>query len=157
MSEEIEQDPSENGVPRRTFMKVAVAGMGIAYGAAIAYPVFRFLNSPVEEAIIEAAVRVVTIPNGDKLAKGTAQTFKFGPFPAMLIHHPDGTWSAFSSVCTHLGCTVRYDPALVRITCACHGGQYDPVTGKNIAGPPPKPLTRFDVKVAPGLVTVSRI
>jgi len=156
MSEEVQQNQEENG-GRRTFMKVAVASMGIAYGAAVGYPVFRFLNSPVEEAIVEAAVREVTLKDADKLAVGAVQTFKFGPFPAMLIHHPDGTWSAFSSVCTHLGCTVKYDPSVVRITCACHGGQYDPVTGQNIAGPPPRPLTKFNVKVVPGSVTVSRV
>ena len=56
----------------------------------------------------------------------------------MLIHHEDGTWSAFSAVCTHLGCTVKYEPEQNRIYCECHGGTYDPYTGAAVAGPPPE-------------------
>ena len=35
------------------------------------------------------------------------------------------------------------------IWCNCHNGQYD-LTGRNIAGPPPKPLTPYAVHVIPG-------
>jgi cytochrome b6-f complex iron-sulfur subunit len=83
--------------------------------------------------------------------------FKFGPYPSMLIHHQNDKWVAFDSVCTHLGCTVQYHPEVDKITCACHGGQYDPYTGENIAGPPPKPLTKFAVKIEKGSVVITRV
>ena len=51
----------------------------------------------------------------------------------MLIHHQDGSWVALSAVCTHLGCTVQYEPQANRIHCACHGGVYDPRTGANVS------------------------
>jgi cytochrome b6-f complex iron-sulfur subunit len=82
--------------------------------------------------------------------------FKFGTSPAMLIHHTDGRWIALTAVCTHLGCTVQYEPGADRIHCACHGGVYDPYTGANVSGPPPKPLKLFKVAVNETGVEVSR-
>jgi cytochrome b6-f complex iron-sulfur subunit len=82
--------------------------------------------------------------------------FKFGPAPAMLIHHQDGRWISMTAVCTHLGCTVQYEPQADRIHCACHGGVYNPYTGANVSGPPPKPLKLFKVAVNDTGVEVSR-
>lgn len=83
--------------------------------------------------------------------------FKFGTTPAMLIHHTDGSWVALGAVCTHLACTVSYEPEQSRIYCACHGGVYDPKTGQNVAGPPPKPLTRYSVEVQDGRIVVTKV
>jgi cytochrome b6-f complex iron-sulfur subunit len=74
----------------------------------------------------------------------------------MLIHHQDGRWIALSAVCTHLGCTVKYEPEMDRIHCACHGGVYNAYTGANVSGPPPKPLKTFKVAVSDTGVEVSR-
>lgn len=158
MNEEFQlEGTSDETHSRRTFVKVAVGGMCLAYAGAVGYPIYRYLNSPVEKAEVLAAIKDVTLEGANKLPEGSAMVFKFGPFPAMLIHHGKDEWVAFNAVCTHLGCTVQYNPSLKKITCACHGGQYDPHTGDNIAGPPPKPLTKYAVKVNAESVTVSRI
>lgn len=141
---------------RRDFVKIAVGGMCMAYAAAIGYPIYRYLDSPVELAASLAAVTEVTLQGAQKLEKGSVMLFKFGADPAMLIHHKNGDWVAFDSVCTHLGCTVQYHPEEDQIKCACHGGVYDAHTGGNVSGPPPKPLTMFKVAVADAHVTVSR-
>ncbi|MHB0968350.1 MAG: QcrA and Rieske domain-containing protein [Thermoanaerobaculia bacterium] len=53
---------------------------------------------------------------------------------------------AFSSTCTHLGCRVGWDAAQSNFLCPCHVGRFD--TGGNvISGPPPAPLTRFQVRI----------
>jgi cytochrome b6-f complex iron-sulfur subunit len=111
----------------------------------------------VEKAMSLASVTEVNLKDADKLDAGSVLLFKFGADPAMLIHHKDGQWVAFDSVCSHLGCTVQYHPDEQLIKCACHGGTYDPRTGANISGPPPKPLTKFKVKVSKGSVLVSRV
>lgn len=149
-------DVDEKSFTRRGFVKIAVGGVAIAYAAAIGYPIYRYLNSPVEKSIAEAAVKDVSLPNADKLPKGSALIFKFGVRPALLIHHADDTWIALSAVCTHMGCTVAYNQAAARIECHCHGGVYDGKTGENIAGPPPRPLTKFDITLNEGSVTVRR-
>lgn len=158
MSDEMAVKLDEEGeVSRRAFVKVAVGGMGFAYVCAVGYPIYRYLNSPVEKAVEMAAVKDVTLKGADELPLGSVMVFKFGVHPAMLIHHEDDSWVAFDAVCTHLGCTVQYHPELHKITCACHGGQYDAHTGQNIAGPPPKPLTKYAVAVSKGSALVTRI
>ncbi len=148
--------PVPEPVSRRSFVRVALGGAGICYAAAIGYPVYRYLASPVEKSAAEAAVTEVTLRDAQKLPNGSALMFKFGSKPTMLIHHPDGTWIALTAVCTHLGCTVQYQPEHNIIHCACHGGTYDPNTGANISGPPPKPLFRYKVAVSDTGVVVSR-
>lgn len=150
-------DSEDDGFTRRGFVKVALGGVGLVYAAAVGYPIYRYLNSPVEKDQVLAAVKEVNLPNADQLPKGTALMFKFGMRPALLIHHTDDSWVALTAVCTHMGCTVAYDPARGQITCHCHGGVYNAHTGENISGPPPRPLTRYNLKVAPGSVTVTRV
>jgi cytochrome b6-f complex iron-sulfur subunit len=140
---------------RRAFL--AAAGVaGLAYTAALAYPIYRYLASPEEMAMEATAVTEVTLKDAQKLAPGTRLLFKFGSTPGLLIHHEDGRWIAMSAVCTHLGCTVEYEAQADRIHCACHGGVYNPYTGANVSGPPPKPLKLFKVAVNEAGVDVSR-
>ena len=66
---------------------------------------------------------------------------------AWLRRDSDGQFTAFSVNCTHLGCPVRWLPDADLFMCPCHGGVYYQ-DGTVAAGPPPKPLVRFDVRVA---------
>jgi Rieske Fe-S protein len=59
----------------------------------------------------------------------------------------------FSAVCSHLGCLVNYQKEKREFVCPCHGGRYD-LSGKNIAGPPPAPLTRFPIIIQDGTLMV---
>ena len=141
---------------RRAFLAAAAGAAGLCYVAALAYPIYRYLASPSEMALSAAAVTEVTLKDAQKLPAGSALMFKFGPSPAMLIHHLDGRWIALSAVCSHLGCTVQYEPDADRIHCACHGGVYNAYTGANVSGPPPKPLKPFKVVVNQAGVEISR-
>jgi cytochrome b6-f complex iron-sulfur subunit len=150
-------DAVESGekASRRAFL-VAAGAAGLCYAGALAYPVYRYLASPEEMASNATAVKEVSLKDAQKLPAGSVLMFKFGTAPAMLIHHLDGTWASLSAVCSHLGCTVQYEPQADRIHCACHGGVYNAYTGANVSGPPPKPLTRFKVAVNEAAVEVSR-
>jgi cytochrome b6-f complex iron-sulfur subunit len=150
----IVEEPGEQAT-RRAFL--AAAGVaGACYIAALGYPVYRYLASPEEAAESVAAVTSVSLGVDYKLPKGAAKMFKFGPSPAVLIHHLDDSWVAMTAVCTHLGCTVQYEPQADRIHCACHGGVYNAYTGANVSGPPPKPLKVFKVTAGDAGVEVSR-
>jgi Rieske Fe-S protein len=55
---------------------------------------------------------------------------------------------AFSSVCTHQGCTVAYDAEEQVLACPCHGSKFDPADGaKVVAGPAEAPLPTVEVVV----------
>ena len=94
--------------------------------------------------------------SADDFLPGAAKNFKFGSAPALLVRSEDGSFHAYNAICTHLGCTVQYNEEKKNIWCACHGGVYDTVTGKNLAGPPPKPLKALNVEVQEGEIIVSR-
>jgi Rieske Fe-S protein len=59
----------------------------------------------------------------------------------------------FSAICSHLGCLVSYHKDKREFVCPCHGGRYD-LTGRNISGPPPAPLTRLPLKIQNGTLFV---
>ena len=143
-------------INRQKFILTAAGGVGACYAAIIGYPIYRYLDSPIEKSEGVSAVKELTLTEAPKQPKGTAAMFKFGSRPAMLIHHTDDTWVALIAVCKHLGCTVQYEPDKDRIFCACHGGVYNAHTGGNVSGPPPHPLDRLDVKVTDAGVIITR-
>lgn len=69
---------------------------------------------------------------------------------AFIVNNDYGL-TAFSSVCTHLGCLVNWDNNKKEFLCPCHGGKFD-INGAVIAGPPPKPLTRLPLEIKDGKV-----
>ena len=89
-----------------------------------------------------AALEMVAPYRMDQLkldAKGQwPPPFNFGGKPCLLIL-VDGEPRAINAVCTHLQCTAEYRPASGDIFCNCHNGLYD-INGRNVAGPPPRPL-----------------
>jgi cytochrome b6-f complex iron-sulfur subunit len=54
--------------------------------------------------------------------------------------------AAIYKVCTHLGCLYNWDNSTVRYRCPCHGSQFQ-LDGTYIAGPPPRSLDRFVVRL----------
>jgi cytochrome b6-f complex iron-sulfur subunit len=149
-------DGPKESVARRRFIKGILSGVGACYAAAIGYPVYRYLTSPAERAAALSAVTELILTGAQLLPAGSVMMFKFGSRPSMLIHHRDGGWAALDAVCTHLGCTVQYQSDRDVIHCFCHGGEYDSRTGKNVSGPPPRPLRSYQARVVADGVLVSR-
>jgi len=130
-------------VKRRSFLDWLLGALGAALAALVAYPVARFLVPP---KIPEATTRRVLAAKKDELAPGGFKIFPFGTRPGILIRDADGGYRALSAQCTHLACTVQYRKETNRIWCACHNGVYD-VEGRNVSGPPPRPLEKWVVHV----------
>ena len=119
---------------------------------AVLYPVSRYVMPPQVEESTARTVRLVVTP--EEVKPNSGQIFKFGSRPGILIRTPSGELRAFSATCTHLACIVQYRPDIGHIWCACHNGHFDP-NGKNVAGPPPRPLERYVVKVQEDRIVVS--
>ncbi|GBC82059.1 Cytochrome b6-f complex iron-sulfur subunit [bacterium HR10] len=130
--------------------------LGTSVGAtlvAILYPILKFMIPP---EVIEATQTSVVAGRVNELPPNSGKIFKFGNKPGLLVHTPTGEYKAFSAVCTHLDCIVQYRPDLRLIWCACHNGQYN-LSGKNIAGPPPRPLEEYAVNIRGEEIVVSRM
>jgi Rieske Fe-S protein len=148
-----QKDRSEHGpVTRKRFIDWML-GTGVGgFVLAILYPLVRYWIPP---ELAESAVNSVTLGfKASEVAANTGRIFKFGDKPGLLIKTSGGELRAFTAVCTHLGCTVQYRADISNIWCACHNGHYD-LHGKNIAGPPPKPLTEYAVNVRGDQIVVS--
>jgi len=138
--------------PRRRFVETLLGGSFLASLAAFVYPVWRYLAPP---AIADLGGDEVAAGKIGEIKTNGSKIFRFGTRPALLIVTDDGEYRALSAVCTHLGCTVQYRPDLHEIWCACHNGMYD-LNGRNISGPPPRPLEQFQVHVRGDEIIVSR-
>lgn len=147
---------SPESTSRRHLIEAGVCMGAAAYAGAIGYPVYRYLVTPARRAKAAGAVTEVSIPLADLPQVGEAMMFRFGVRPTLLIHKSADEYVVLDAVCTHLGCTVQFQPEQDRIYCACHSGVYDPDTGANRAGPPPSPLKRYQVEVQDEAILVRR-
>lgn len=143
---------TEPGISRRSFLDKLLGLGALAWLGSVVYPVVEYFKTPPQS---EAEVTSVVATKIQNVKPNSGLVFRFGHEPAILVSGPDGKLRAFSATCTHLQCTVQYRNDLQRIYCACHNGMYD-LNGRNIAGPPPRPLTEFQVTVKGDDVVVSR-
>jgi len=121
--------------------------------AAVLYPAARYVVPPTSG---ESTASSVTLPiKAEDVEPNSGQIFKFGSQPGILIRLASGEFRAFSAKCTHLGCIVQFRPDLGQIWCACHNGHFD-LNGRNVSGPPPSPLSAFDVNVRGDEIVVSK-
>jgi Rieske Fe-S protein len=137
---------------RRSFLNYLLGATLGGTVSAIVYPVIQFLIPP---AVSEASQSNVVAGITNELKPGSGKIFKFGSQPGLLIRTPSGETRAFSAICTHLNCTVQYRADLEHVWCACHDGHYD-LNGKNIAGPPPRPLEEYVVNFRGDDIIVSK-
>jgi Rieske Fe-S protein len=69
----------------------------------------------------------------------------------VVLTRSGNTVKAFSSTCTHLGCTVN-KVSSGKIFCPCHGSVFDAATGAVVQGPASSPLPAVPVTVRGGEV-----
>jgi len=136
--------PEDNYIARRDFAKFLVLTSG-AFVAGQAWIAARSLvrdkNAPPPRVKIGT---LSTLPPGSVAMFAYPQPHD----PCLLIHMRSGELLAYSQKCTHLSCAVvpKLDEGVLH--CPCHEGYFDMVTGRNIAGPPPRPLPIIELEVA---------
>jgi Rieske Fe-S protein len=139
-------------VNRRKFINIILGGGLIGWIVSTLYPVFSFLKPP---KIPEANVASINVGPIALHPPNSSQIIKFGRKPVILIRSESGEFLAFEATCTHLDCIVQYRQDTKQIWCACHNGIYD-LTGRNLSGPPPKPLGEFKVNIVNNEIVVSK-
>lgn len=144
---------------RRTFLSWFLGTSTGALCVAVFYPILRFLSPPLiaETALNEVEAGATNDP--EILGKGF-KIVRFGGEPVILVRVGEVDFRAFSATCTHLDCIVEFQKPKSRIWCNCHNGEYD-LTGRNVGGPPPRPLTPYKVTVVEkaghaGTIVISR-
>jgi cytochrome b6-f complex iron-sulfur subunit len=137
-------------ITRRDFLKL-LQGAGALIGvSAVATPVVAYFYPP---KLIEMPTEPVLVCPESELPVGEAKTVEFGRYPAIIIN-TEGGLKAYSAVCTHFACLVKWNPETKRLECPCHDGYFNAVDGSVISGPPPKPLLALAAEVVDGQVYV---
>ena len=140
-----------NQISRRTWFRLLFGAIGASV-ATLLYPISRYLVPPADTTLGTSEALAGTV---DELKPNSGKTFRFGSKPALLVRLANGEFRSMSGVCTHLGCTVQYRPESSQIWCACHNGCYD-LDGRNVSGPPPRALDRYEVHVRGQEIYVTR-
>jgi menaquinol-cytochrome c reductase iron-sulfur subunit len=155
-------ESEEISAQRRRFLARLSIGLGCLGAALIGAPVAGFLLGPLFESVTR---KWRAVGAAESFNKGETKEVKFadassvawagvtGQTGAWLRREASGGFVAFAVNCTHLGCPVRWLQDAELFMCPCHGGVYYQ-DGTVAAGPPPRPLTRYPVRVNQGQVEI---
>ncbi len=132
-------DPS-----RRRFLRWLLGLSVVSSIAMIVTPVVGFLVPPKTKGG-GGGDKVLAGKTAD-IPPGAGKIVAMGSRPVIVINAPQGP-TAFSAICTHLGCIVQWDSTAKQIHCPCHDGVFNPATGAVVSGPPPSPLPPVRVTV----------
>jgi menaquinol-cytochrome c reductase iron-sulfur subunit len=145
---------------RRQFLERVSILLGSAASVLLAAPVVGFIFAPLFRKA-PAAWRSVGKVEQFKVGETVAVTFQdASPLPWAGVTANNAAWLrrataeefiAFAINCSHLGCPVRWLQEANLFMCPCHGGVYYS-DGTVAAGPPPRPLTCYAVRVRNGEV-----
>jgi len=138
--------PQDQYVARRDFAKFLVltsASFAVGQAWIAAKHVARGTPKPLERKRI---TRLADVPVGSSLEF----TYPGENDRCILVRPREDQIVAYSQECTHLSCAVipEMDKGVLR--CPCHEGFFDLATGRNIAGPPPRPLPRITLTLDGG-------
>jgi nitrite reductase/ring-hydroxylating ferredoxin subunit len=125
-------------IPRRQFARYLTAAGLAGVGGLVIFIRARKSSYPVKvvaqvEDIPVGGMKIISYPNDEH--------------PCFLLHPSDGTFLAFSRLCTHAACPIFFRPEEHIFACPCHGGVFSAVDGSVLGGPPPKPLPRVRLEV----------
>ena len=152
-------DSKVGDLSRRDFIKVATAIIGGLIGAVTAIPSVGYLISPaLRKSEKEDWIDLGTL---DDYPPGIPTLFQFTrikvngweragmSYGVFVVRQDEGNVRVFSNICTHLGCHVNWHPDVRHYISPCHNGHFD-LLGRNISGPPPRPLDEFRTRIEAG-------
>ena len=150
---------------RRGFLTGAIFGLMGAIGAALGLPALGYLFVPPKTRRQQTWVEATEL---SKLMLDQPEQVIFQRVrrdgwktvteraAAWVVRTGENKVVAFSPICTHLGCAVSWDTSAKSFACPCHTSSFSP-DGQVVAGPAPRALDRFDVRVDDGKIMLGEI
>lgn len=154
-------DPCK-GLDRRRFFKRLSAGLGAFAAALVGIPVIGFLFAPLfrNPPLVWRQVGAIDKFKVNEISEVTFDDPSSLPWAgltsktaAWLYRRSSEEFVVYSVNCSHLGCPVRWEADAQLFMCPCHGGMYYE-NGAVAAGPPPRSLVRYPVRLQAGQVEV---
>jgi len=146
-------------INRRDFIKATTAFVGGLIGLTIGLPTIAYLFSPSLRKVEDDST--VDLGPLENYPVGIPTRFEFTRtkvngwertglnYGVFVLRQTDKDVRVFSDICTHLACRVSWHPDAQHYISPCHDGHFD-IAGKNISGPPPRPLDEFVTKFENG-------
>jgi menaquinol-cytochrome c reductase iron-sulfur subunit len=139
---------------RRSFLGFLLAAAGGLVGAAVAFPLVRFATFPLRvkaeetswsdvgkvEELVPLATPVARKIEVQRVDGWRSSTVQNGIY---IVPTGDGKLKVLSSVCPHLGCSVRWIDKRNTFVCPCH-----------VSGPPLRAMDELESKVENGVLKV---
>lgn len=138
-----------NDTTRRSLLQTLLGFFLVACGATFLGPLFAYLSPRRVNGGKQVLLGDDNRPIRSNDLEGKPYLIGMGidGEPTIVISY-GGELRAFTAVCTHLGCLVKWEVGKSEFLCPCHAGRFD-AQGVNIAGPPPKPLKRYRAYITP--------
>lgn len=133
----------ESQVTRREFCNfLFLTSSALFLGAA------GFAGKSVYDSRFEPQFAPLKIEGANRLQAGESLNFHYPKESdsAILVRAKDGNFYAYGQKCTHLSCPVYYAKEADRLECPCHEGGFDVRDGRNLYGPPPRPLDKIEIE-----------
>ncbi|MCI0414954.1 ubiquinol-cytochrome c reductase iron-sulfur subunit [bacterium] len=151
---------------RRTFLERITQLFSLGWFVMLSLPVFRFLSVSSEgksESTWHALLQAdANIPQEDYVQVSLKQVQQEG-WKRQIVEEllwvrkkKNGSFMVFNPHCTHLGCAFSWNAEMKQFQCPCHGGRFD-ADGKRIAGPPPRPLDRYETKIEDNTLKIGKL
>jgi cytochrome b6-f complex iron-sulfur subunit len=127
---------------RRDFMNGLWALLGAGALAEFSFVSLRFLAPRPTEGEFGGTFNL-----GDpgEYPPGSVTPVEAGRF--YLVHLKEESFIAIYRRCTHLGCSVPYEPGKGQFVCPCHGSAFTP-DGDVLNSPAPRPLDLFPISLS---------
>ncbi len=157
-----ETENIENSVDRRGFLTKLTFAIGGFIGAILALPLFTAMLDPItrKKGTIWRKVGMLSdfkVGETKMVSFENASPYKWAGkisnSAAYLRQETNGDFVAFSVNCAHLGCPVRWEAKAELFMCPCHGGVYYK-DGSRAAGPPPRGLYKYPVRIVNNAVEI---
>jgi cytochrome b6-f complex iron-sulfur subunit len=136
--------PSEPNPTRRNLIKLLMGFSITATLGGVLAPIIGYLW-PTRRQVAGQSGQVRVGSLAEVQGSGGLVT-SAGNKPIVLTYNQRAGVKAFSAICTHLGCVVRWEDAGY-IQCPCHDARFNPQTGAVISGPAPSPLPPYETDV----------
>jgi menaquinol-cytochrome c reductase iron-sulfur subunit len=150
---------------RRRFLEKLSIALGGLCAAIVGLPLIGFVIAPLFRKVPEQWTVLGKVGDFQIGKTVSVNVLDTSPLPwagitarnaVWLRRESDTSFVAFSANCTHLGCPVRWMEGADLFLCPCHGGVYYR-DGSVAAGPPPRPLFRYDVRIENGEVKINSV
>jgi Rieske Fe-S protein len=142
--------PKADSINRRDFFNKSWKWLGVIAGLEVLGMTTGFMfsgksgNSASPKQLLEAGP-------ADSFAKNSVSAFMGGRF--YLARLQDGGFIALSLRCTHLGCSIAWEPEKNRFICPCHSSAFD-ISGEVLNPPAVRALDYYPVMIENGIVKV---